>query len=364
MIVAMRKSEQNGQEIYRHSAKLVAMTSVEYYRRYPDIVERYGPQGRRRTDEDIHYHYQTLAEAMIAEESNMFLRYVAWVKSVLVNRKVRGDYLVDCLLIMQEVITDVLGGAIAEVASSYIELALDSFDSFAELPPSCIDSASTLSNLANGYLEALLSSDLERAREVLRSAERSGLSFKDVCEYVLQPVQREVGRLWQVNQITVAQEHYSTASTERLMAEFEPPASSRHAKEDQHFFVGACVAGEQHSIGLRVISECLETSGWRVYFTGANTPSASLTDLVRRGNVNVIGLSCATVLNLPALRQLVTQIRQCPKPTRIMVGGRIFNEFPSLWKKVGADAYAEDATSAMRVAEKLVGAQRASAVKG
>ena len=358
----MRKAQQHGEEIYRESPKLVAMTAVEYYRRYPEIVQRYGPEGRRRTEEDIQYHFQTLAEAILAEESNMFLRYIAWVKSVLVNRKVRADYLVDCLLIMREIITETLQEPAAEIANGYISLALDTFDSFAERPPTCIDSSSSLSNLANAYLEALLSSDREQAREVIRSAERNGLSFKDVCEYVLQPVQREVGRLWQVNQITVAQEHYCTSTTERLMSEFEPE-TVRDRKDPQAFFVGACVAGEQHSTGIRMVSENLESSGWRVYFTGANTPAASLVDLVRHGNVGVIGLSCATPLTLPALRQLIPQIRECGKPTRIMVGGRIFCEFPSLWKKVGADAFAEDISSAIRVAEKLIGAKRTAEVK-
>jgi len=357
----MRKSQQCGEEIYRESAKLVAMTAVEYYRRYPEILQRYGPEGRRRTEEDIQYHYQTLAEAVITKEENLFLRYIGWVKSVLVNRNVRADYLVDCLLIMQEIVTEALTEAVAAKATSYIRLALDTFDSFAERPPSCIDSASSLSNLANAYLEALLSSDREQAREVIRSATRNGLSFREICDYVLQPVQHEVGRLWQVNQITVAQEHYCTSTTERLMGEFGHP--SPHVSEGPRFFVGACVAGEQHSIGIRMVSENLEATGWRVYFTGANTPAASLTDLVRRSNVHVIGLSCATALTLPALRRLIPQIRDCNKSTRIMVGGRIFCEFPSLWKKVGADAFAEDVTSTMRMAEKLVGARRPSEVK-
>jgi hypothetical protein len=43
-----------------------------------------------------------------------------------------------------------------------------------------------------------------------------------------------------------------------------------------------------------------------------------------------------------------------------MVGGRIFNDFPTLWKKVGADAFAKDAISGVNTAYKLVDAKKAS----
>jgi methanogenic corrinoid protein MtbC1 len=46
-----------------------------------------------------------------------------------------------------------------------------------------------------------------------------------------------------------------------------------------------------------------------------------------------------------------------------MVGGRVFNDVARLWKKVGADAWAKDATSGVNVAFKLVDARKTSAAK-
>jgi len=112
-----------------------------------------------------------------------------------------------------------------------------------------------------------------------------------------------------------------------------------------------------------MVGEVMEAQGWRVYFTGANTPAASLADLVRRLNVYVLGLSCSTAMSLPSVRQTVKAIRDCGKPTKIMVGGRMFNDFPGLWKKVGADGFAEDANGAARVAAKLTGMKQAAPVR-
>jgi len=349
----MKKAEQYGAELAERHGSLVEKTVAELYRRHPEMKARYGAAGRERCREDIAYHCLVLSESMNAADANIFLRYVAWGKSVLVNRNVRTDDLIDCLLIMKEVIAETVSEATEQLAEEQIQLALDSFESFADMPPSCIDPSSSLSNLANSYLEALLSSDREQARKVIQSGGRNGLGMVDIYRYVFQPVQREVGRLWQVNQISVAQEHYCTAATEMLMGEVS--AGKLEAKHDGHFFVGACVAGEQHAIGIRMVTEVMEAQGWRTYLTGANTPTASLVEMVKRLNVDVLGVSCATAMHLPAVRQLIGAVRDCGQRTRVVLGGKMFNEFPDLWKKMGADGFAEDAVSAVRVAGKLVG---------
>lgn len=349
----MKKAEQFGTELSEQHSLLVEKTMAELYHRHPELKTRYGAAGRERCREDIAFHFTTLSEAVMAGDANIFLKYVGWGKSVLTNRKVKLDDLIDCLLIMQELTSENLGKSAAESAGEILQLALDTFDSFADVPASCIDPSSSLSNLANAYLEALLSSDVQQARKVMESARHAGLGFSEIYRYVFQPVQREVGRLWQVNHISVAQEHYCTAATEMLMSEAHGTGS--FAPTAGKFFVGACVAGEQHAIGIRMVSETMEAHGWRVYLTGANTPTSSLVDMVRKLNVDVMGVSCATVLHLPSLRVLLKSIRGASSRTRIMVGGRIFNEFPGLWKNVGADAFAEDATTSVRVAEKLAG---------
>jgi len=345
-------NEQYAIEVTENTVELIESTLLELYRRHPEMKTRYGAAGRQRCREDIAFHFQVLTEAMLAEDANIFLRYVGWGKSVLVNRGVKTDDLLDCFLIMQESLTSLLRKTAAAKANECIQLAVDTFDAFADTPPSCIDPAASLANVANSYLESLLSSDRSQARKVIESAARTGIGLSEICQHVFQPVQREVGRLWQVNQITVAQEHYCTAITDAMISELRVRTKPQAA--DGHLFVGACVPGEQHSIGLRMVCEEMEAHGWRVYFTGANTPTSSILDLVKRLNVAALGLSCATPMQLPNVRLMIASVRASRKEAKILVGGRVFNDFPGLWKKIGADAYAEDAASAARVAARFV----------
>jgi methanogenic corrinoid protein MtbC1 len=344
-------------EISDQVSTLIDEVMRQQYKRHPELEKRYGAAGMKRCREDIDFHFCTLIEAVASQEKNLFLKYVAWGKVVLVNRRVRLDDLIDTLTIMQEVLTDKLSSRAARVANGYIQMAIDKFDSFPSAPPCYIDPCAPMQKQANSYLQALLSVDREEARRIVHTAVRSGTRVQDVYRYIFEPVQREVGRLWQMNHISVAQEHYCTASTEMLMGELA--RDREEVPRGPHFFLGTCVAGAQHSIGIRMLSELLESNGWKVYFTGANTPSASLVELISKFHIDVLGISAATAMDLPQVRRLIEAVRTSNKAkTKIMVGGRIFNDFPQLWKKIGADAFAKDALSGVNTAFKLVDATK------
>ena len=346
-------------ELARNVSTLINKVMIELYNRHPEYEKRYGAAGKQRCREDIDFHFCTLIEAMAARERNLFLKYVSWGKIVLVNRRIRLDDLIDTLLIMQEVISANVSKRAAALANGYIQTAIDRFDSFPDSPPTYIDVCSPLASIANAYLQALLSVDRDEARKLVKGAIQRGTRVQDIYRYVFEPVQREVGRLWQMNHISVAQEHYCTASTEMLMGELR--RDLEQSDRGPHFFLGTCVAGAQHSVGIRMLTELLESNGWKVYFTGANTPTASLVELISKFHVDVLGISAATAMDLPQVRRLIEAVRSSSKvKTRIMVGGRVFNDVPGLWKKVGADAWAKDAISGVNAAYKLVEGKKPS----
>lgn len=351
---SLNATKEASNEIAAQVVSLIDNVMRLQYKRHPELEKRYGEQGKKRCREDIDFHFCTLSEALTLGEPTLWLNYVAWGKIVLVSRRIRLDDLIDTLAIMQEVISQALTPKSAGAANQYIQTAIDEFDSFPDSPPSYIDPCAPLQKVANQYLQALLSVDRNEARNLIRTAIQTGTRVQDIYRYVFEPVQREVGRLWQMNHISVAQEHYCTATTELLMSEIH--RDKTEIDRGPHFFLGTCVAGVQHSLGIRMLSELLSSNGWKVYFTGANTPSASLVELLSRFKVDVLGISAATSMDLAQVRQLIAAVRSSSKTkTKILIGGRIFNEYPGLWKKVGADAFAKDALSGVQAAYKLIG---------
>jgi methanogenic corrinoid protein MtbC1 len=71
--------------------------------------------------------------------------------------------------------------------------------------------------LISQYLERLIALDSDGAVQLIESKATDAASVLDLYFNVLQPAQREIGRLWQVNSISVALEHYATATAQRIL---------------------------------------------------------------------------------------------------------------------------------------------------
>ena len=106
---------------------------------------------------------------------------------------------------------------------------------------------------------------------------------------------------------------------------------------------------EMHELGPRLLADLLECDGWDVDFYGTSMPLRDLIGAVRERHPRFLGLSAALVMHLGSVRRTITSIREAlgSQTPPIIVGGNAFRGGDELWKKVGADMYAADASSAV-----------------
>jgi methanogenic corrinoid protein MtbC1 len=177
-----------------------------------------------------------------------------------------------------------------------------------------------------------------------------GASVREVYLHVFQPVQREIGRLWQTNQISVAQEHYCTAATQLIMSQLYPRIFG--AERTGHRLVATCVGGELHEIGVRMVADFFEMEGWDTYYLGANTPTESVLSTLEERQPDVLGVSATITMHIGDVADLIGKVRDSAagEEVRILVGGYPFNTAPELWRRVGADGFASNAQEATAVA--------------
>ncbi|MFP9127668.1 hypothetical protein ACLIJJ_07745 [Niallia sp. BSM11] len=67
--------------------KIVEKLFVKFYEQYPDLV-RFGENGRKRTREDINYHFQYMETAFSLQNKQIFHDYIIWLSEVLETRGV------------------------------------------------------------------------------------------------------------------------------------------------------------------------------------------------------------------------------------------------------------------------------------
>lgn len=200
------------------------------------------------------------------------------------------------------------------------------------------------------YLDALRRGDRHAAYRALDDALDDGRELGQVYLEVVQPAMREIGRLWQEDELTVAEEHLATAITESAMSRmFERVFVWRDVRTPK--LLAACAEEERHQMGLRMLCDLLELAGWETTYLGASVPIESLVDLVLKHKPDAVAISATIAPHVPRVREAINAIRSAPLDRQpvIAVGGRVFLGDPSLAERVGADLTAADAEQAVHV---------------
>jgi methanogenic corrinoid protein MtbC1 len=175
-----------------------------------------------------------------------------------------------------------------------------------------------------GYLELLLAGDRHRCGAIIREHLQQGVSLKAVYLDLIQRAMYEVGTLWEKNAVSIATEHLASATTEFLLTLiyaqlFAQPHKDRRA-------IIACVPGEYHQIGIRIVADFFELYGWHGFSLGANTPTAALLSAIRERDPDVVGLSMSLLFNRPHLESMLEAIGSEFPQLELFLGGRAFSD--------------------------------------
>lgn len=341
-------------KLIRDMADVLAEAVVALqYQQQPEIWQPYGDPGRLKSVRDARYHFNYLAEALDAADPTLFVDYVSWVRTLFDNLGFPATVLPATLDCIRQVLPYYLPPEASASAEVVIAEAFYSLTDKLLPQPGFLIGQEPIDHLARTYLAALLAGRRDQASQLILRAVEDGIPVKDIYLRVFQPSQHELGRLWQINQISVAQEHYCTAATQLIMSQLYPFIFNDVRKGPR--MVVSCVGGELHEIGARMVADFLEMDGWSTYFLGANTPDAAIVSALTERRADILAISVTMTFHVEQVRELIRQVRQGQLPVKIMVGGYPFNLSPELWRSVGADGFAPDAQTAIRLAERLIG---------
>jgi DNA-binding transcriptional MerR regulator/methylmalonyl-CoA mutase cobalamin-binding subunit len=175
--------------------------------------------------------------------------------------------------------------------------------------------------IADQFLEAALAGDMARAAAVIRDAAELGMPLAQLFEDVLRPVLYEIGDRWERGDLPVGQEKEISELARDLVAQL----SRRHADPDPHgpAIVAACVAGERHDLGLRMVVGLLRSRGRRVHFLGADVDPQFLQERVQHWRPAVVLLSATRTERLPDVADAIQAVRAVSGATDmpVVVGG-------------------------------------------
>ena len=334
--------------------EIAALATRSLFEQQPQLEERFGPRGREKSREDFAHHVRYLAEAVRADSPTLYREYATWVTSLLSNLGLTREHIRWGFSYLKPAIAETVAPEEAKLSHGFLDVAIGVVDNAIIESPSFLHREQAQYDLAAAYLTDVLAGNHRAATQRILDAAESGLGIRSIYLDVLEPVQREIGRLWETNEITVAEEHFATATTQMVMSRLYGylVPSGRTGRT----FLGTCTSGELHELGIRMVTDFIEMAGWDTYYVGGQVPRESVLEMLRKRSVDVLGVSANLTTHLHEVRDLILSVRSEPRlnGVRILVGGRPFSEDPELWKFVGADAVALDAETGVEEANRLV----------
>lgn len=218
-------------------------------------------------------------------------------------------------------------------------------------------SSDFIGTLREDYLRALIGGSGRAADLVVEAALDAAIAPQRIYLEIFQPTAYTIGRLWQANQVSVAQEHLATAIIERQMGELHPYFKGRPGP--RRTIVLGCVPDEWHSIGARMVADFFEAEGWQVHYLGANVPVRDLVGLARESSADMVGLSAEMLFNLPRVGELVRALDAAGLGgIPVIAGGMPFIEQPDLWSALSLHGSAGDAAAAVTTARRVLGSDK------
>ncbi len=309
-----------------------------------DLADRFGALGRQRCLEDARFHLRYLATALEANSAAMFLDYIGWTKVVLAKRNVTEADLARNLQVMKRVLKDV------PEAVSVLTVAVEELPFMPDDVASFLDPRAPLWAVASDYLAALLRGDRREASQLVTKSLDEGAPLRDVYRHVFEPAQQEIGRLWQLNEVSVAQEHFCTAATQYIMTQLYGRVFTGERIGSRRA-VAMCVGGELHEVGLRIVTDLLELAGWETWYLGASVPPAAAVQLCVERNADVLLVSATLPPHIASVAEVVRlfKSRRELDGAKVIVGGRAFRTAQGLWASIGADGYAASADECLEL---------------
>jgi 5-methyltetrahydrofolate--homocysteine methyltransferase len=213
-----------------------------------------------------------------------------------------------------------------------------------------------MSNLTNLSL-AVEKGKRNDAKALTQTLLEEGLQPLDIVEKGLVPGMSAIGEKFKNNEVFVPEMLIAARAMKEAMGLLEPLLAKAGIKPKYTVVIGT-VQGDLHDIGKNLVAMMLKGANFGVVDVGTNVAPEKFVEAVKESNASVLALSALLTTTMPAMKVAVETVRAAGlKDVKIMIGGApVTQDFSN---EIGADGYSADAASAVDLALKLLGVDKA-----
>lgn len=191
--------------------------SLEYlFGKNKNMTGKHTDEYVNKIQRDLRYIYSYLSEAIYFDEIHIFIDFVIWLNGLFVNIGLEDEIIYTTLDCISKSCNEIFDGQEAKYISEIIKKSNQSLGDNSSLVASYIKKNNKYSQYANKYLEMILNNQKKEVINYVLSTIIKEITIPELYIHVFQVIQREIGRLWHENKISVAKEHFASSVTQLM----------------------------------------------------------------------------------------------------------------------------------------------------
>jgi 5-methyltetrahydrofolate--homocysteine methyltransferase len=199
---------------------------------------------------------------------------------------------------------------------------------------------------------AVIEGDQKAARELATLELDAGATPERILQEGLIAAMDEVGRLFECGTLYVPEMLIAARAMQSALGLLRPHLLATCVPAAGKVVIGA-VKGDLHDIGKNLVAMMLEGAGFEVVDLGTDVSPDRFVAAVD-DKTNLVAMSALLTTTMPAMKATLDALIQAGVRSRVKVivgGAPLTQEYAD---KIGADGYAEAASSAARLARALI----------
>jgi len=200
--------------------------------------------------------------------------------------------------------------------------------------------------------QAVLDGERKTAAELTGAALKQGVSPKEILDQALTPAMDIVGEEYERGDRYVPEMLISAEAMKGAMVPLKPLLADAGVEPKGRVVIGT-VDGDLHDIGKDLVAMMLEGAGFEVINLGVEVTAEAFVEAVRERRPGILAMSAlltTTMVNMPVVIDALTRAGLRDQ-VKVIIGGAPVTQ--TYADEIGADGYASDAASAVKLAGRL-----------
>ena len=206
---------------------------------------------------------------------------------------------------------------------------------------------------SKAILNALVECDEAKVLELVKNALDEGIAAKEILTQGLISGMDIVGEKMENEDMFIPEVLMAAKAMSAAVGILKPLLADDDIAAMGKILIGT-VKGDLHDIGKNLVAMMLESAGFEVYNLGVDISPDKFISEVNEKNADMVCLSALLTTTMPMMKQTINAIVENGMKDRVkvMVGGAPVTQ--NYADEIGADGYAPDAGSAVKLAKILL----------